>query len=69
MRMLRTELERLDAAVIAGRNYSYDQRIWRQMLDVLDAGDALGIAIADAGYTWTPEMRAAYERMSGADNG
>ena len=23
--------------------------------------DALGVAIADAGYTWTPEMRAAYE--------
>jgi hypothetical protein len=24
--------------------------------------DALGVAIADAGYTWTPEMRAAYEK-------
>jgi len=23
--------------------------------------DALGVAIADAGYTWTPEMRKAYE--------
>ena len=23
---------------------------------------ALGVAIADAGYTWTPEMRAAYEK-------
>lgn len=23
--------------------------------------DALGVAIADAGYTWTPAMRAAYE--------
>lgn len=28
----------------------------------LDALDALGVAIADAGYTWTPEMRAAYEK-------
>ena len=24
--------------------------------------DALGVAIADAGYTWTPEMRSAYEK-------
>lgn len=24
--------------------------------------DALGVAIANAGYVWTPEMRAAYER-------
>ncbi len=35
------------------------------MLDVLDAVDALGVAIADAGYAWSPEMRAAYERASG----
>lgn len=28
----------------------------------MDGLDALGVAIADAGYTWTPEMRAAYER-------
>jgi hypothetical protein len=24
--------------------------------------DDLGVAIADAGYTWTPEMRSAYEK-------
>jgi len=26
--------------------------------------DALGLAIADAGYTWTPAMRAAYDGHS-----
>ena len=59
---LRNELERLDRHTQAGDSYGYKQDIWRQMLDVLDAIDALGVAIADAGYTWTPEMRAAYER-------
>ena len=24
--------------------------------------DALGVAITNAGYTWTPEMRSAYEK-------
>jgi len=24
--------------------------------------DAFGVAIADAGYAWTPEMRSAYEK-------
>ena len=24
--------------------------------------DALGLAITNAGYTWTPEMRSAYEK-------
>lgn len=24
--------------------------------------DALGLAIVDAGYTWTPQMREAYDR-------
>ena len=24
--------------------------------------DALGVAIRNAGYTWTPEMRSAYEK-------
>jgi hypothetical protein len=27
-----------------------------------EALDDLGVAIADAGYTWTPEMRSAYEK-------
>lgn len=27
--------------------------------------DALGVAIADAGYVWTPAMRAAYEGVIG----
>ncbi len=56
---LRNELERLDTAVIAGTHYGFEQTIWRQMLDVLDAVDELGVAIADAGYTWTPAMRRA----------
>lgn len=31
--------------------------------------DALGVAIADAGYTWTPEMRTAYEGAANQDGG
>jgi hypothetical protein len=62
---LRDEIERLDAAVADGRHYSFRQSIWQEMIAALDAVDALGVAIADAGYTWTPEMRAAYELASG----
>lgn len=62
---LRDELERLDQAVTDGANYKFEQTLWRRILDMLDAVDALGVAIADAGYTWTPEMRSAYERASG----
>ena len=29
-----------------------------------NALDSLGVAIADAGITWTPEMRAAYEKAN-----
>ena len=28
----------------------------------MNALDKLGLAIANAGYTWTPEMRKAYEK-------
>ena len=28
----------------------------------MSALDKLGLAITDAGYTWTPEMRKAYEK-------
>jgi hypothetical protein len=51
--------------VTDGANYKFEQTLWRRILDMLDAVDALGVAIADAGYTWTPEMRSAYERASG----
>lgn len=30
----------------------------------MNALDKLGLAIANAGYTWTPEMREAYEKGS-----
>ena len=30
--------------------------------------DALGLAISEAGYTWTPEMRTAYEMTPNARN-
>ncbi len=58
---LRDELEALDLAVLRNRHYSFDQKIWQRMLNVLDAVDSLGVAISDAGYTWTPRMREAYE--------
>lgn len=61
---LRKELERLDAAAVSGKDYGFPQDIWRRMLNVLDQLDRLGVAIADAGYMWTPEMREAYERAS-----
>lgn len=61
---LREELERLDDAVITGASYGFDQSIWRRMIGVLDQVDALGLAIAEAGYTWTPAMRSAYERAT-----
>lgn len=32
-----------------------------EMQALRNALDTLGVAIADAGYTWTPEMRKAYE--------
>ncbi len=61
---LRDELERIDSAVIDRQPYGFEQTIWRRMLDALNAVDELGVAIADAGYTWTPEMRAAFERAT-----
>lgn len=61
---LRDELERIDEAVHSGRAYGFEQTIFRRMLDTLDQVDALGLAISDAGYVWTPEMRAAYERAT-----
>jgi hypothetical protein len=64
---MRRELETLDEAAISGSDYAFEGTIWRRMLAVLDAVDALGVAIADAGYAWTPGMRAAYEKAT-ADN-
>lgn len=61
---LLAELERLDAAVEQGRDYSFDSIIWLRMLTALRAVDALGVAIANAGYSWTPEMRKAYEEAT-----
>lgn len=61
---LRDELEQLDLAVCAGKEYGFDQTIWGRMLTTLDCIDALGVAIADAGYVWTPEMREAYEQAT-----
>jgi hypothetical protein len=62
---LRDELEKLDLAVCNGEQYGFDQTIWGRMLTTLDCVDALGLAIADAGYVWTPEMREAYEQATG----
>lgn len=61
---LRDELERLDSAVLSGRSYGIKQDLFRKMLDTLKAVDDLGIAIAEAGYEWTPAMREAYERAT-----
>jgi hypothetical protein len=62
---LRKELERMDGFVRDNISYGYKEDIWIRMIAVLDAVDALGAAITDAGYTWTPAMRDAYERASG----
>ena len=44
--------------------------VCRKSADLLDAAyhdlDALGVAIADAGYAWTPAMRTAYEHAHDA---
>ncbi len=58
------EIERLhadnQAAVIA---YAAEINEAKAEIERLRAAlDALGVAIADAGYTWTREMRAAYEK-------
>jgi len=59
-------LAALDAAVTSGEHYGIEQDIFRAAIDEITrkstALDALGVAIADAGYTWTPAMRDAYER-------
>lgn len=38
------------------------QRMADEIERLRAALDALGVAIANAGYTWTPEMRSAYEK-------
>ena len=52
--------------------YALADRIERLLAEVerlRGALDALGVAIADAGYTWTPEMRTAYEGAANQDGG
>ncbi len=53
----RAEIERRDMSI---EEWVYEQHVEVKRLRA--ALDALGVAIADAGYTWTPEMRAAYEK-------
>lgn len=33
----------------------------REVESVIDTLDALGVALADEGHTWSPELRAMYE--------
>ena len=68
-RRLKTEREHAAAAEIAwlhglleaARAHNQNlKQAWQAKVD------ALGLAISDAGYTWTPEMRKAYEMLPNA---
>lgn len=57
--------EPADAAPTAPAQAEQDGHIYRlreQIARLRAALDELGVAIADAGYTWTPAMRTAYEK-------
>lgn len=51
--------------IVAEAQAEQDGHIYRlreQIARLRAALDELGVAIADAGYTWTPAMRTAYEK-------
>jgi hypothetical protein len=62
LRILRNPYGFTDDQVREARLWAGDQveAYWRNQ----EAIDDLGLAISDAGYTWTPEMRRAYEKCT-----